>query len=106
MQLAAASALLLTGSAVGAVRPFGYRSFVGEQPNRDINTTERTIFTHALASSSDVGMLVSQSIECRPFCGFSDRLLAISDILVDRDGKLGAGPLHRGQHDPALLRGR
>lgn len=46
-----------------AVRPFGYRSFVEEQPGRNINVTETTLFHHRITGTSDVGMLTYAWIE-------------------------------------------
>ena len=59
----ALAALQLATTGTGAIRPFGYRSYQGELPNRGINATERTIFMHSLASASDVGMLTYSWIE-------------------------------------------
>jgi hypothetical protein len=43
---------------VGAVKPFGYRSFKGEAPGRAISAVRETsIFRHTLTPGSEVGML-------------------------------------------------
>eukprot|EP01043_Picozoa_sp_COSAG02_P017101 COSAG02_NODE_768_length_17375_cov_52.865015_17_plen_324_part_00 len=46
-----------------AMRPFGYRSFVEEQPGRNINISETTLFSHHITAAANVGMLTYSWIE-------------------------------------------